>query len=259
MAQSAASWPDRGNHEPEGRRAHGIRRRHPALLAAQRWPGRSRPPQSRTHPRLTEHRRREERKDIDDRVPPELAHLILQFDASILVDRTWGEVAGWCAAAAANVPGLQMVHELVTGKPSLEQARHLRAEHRALPGPRRALCRAAAVRGPQGGTEDLAGSKGAVERCSSSWRAGARTRSPAARKRPIVTPGLPHGVQVGVATSPRDSDPASVAAVHGPRLVSAAFRKMTCVGTPSGSSTDDRAEGLLAELEGGPDEDHRRA
>jgi hypothetical protein len=35
--------------------------------------------------------------------------------------------------------------------------------------------------------------------------------------------------------------------------------KMTCVGTPSGSSTDDRAEGLLAELEGGPDEDHRRA
>jgi hypothetical protein len=38
-----------------------------------------------------------------------------------------------------------------------------------------------------------------------------------------------------------------------------AQRKMTCVGTPSGSSTDDRAEGLLAELEGGPDEDHRRA
>jgi putative transposase len=37
------------------------------------------------------------------------------------------------------------------------------------------------------------------------------------------------------------------------------IRKMTCVGTPSGSSTDDRAEGLLAELEGGPDEDHRRA
>ncbi len=36
-------------------------------------------------------------------------------------------------------------------------------------------------------------------------------------------------------------------------------RKMTCTGTPSGSSTDDRAEGLLAELEGGPDGDHRRA
>jgi hypothetical protein len=35
--------------------------------------------------------------------------------------------------------------------------------------------------------------------------------------------------------------------------------KMPCTGTPSGSSTDDRAEGLLAELEGGPDGDHRRA
>ena len=44
---------------------------------------------------------KEERKDIDDRVPPELAHLMLQFDGSILVDRTWGEVAGWCAAEAA--------------------------------------------------------------------------------------------------------------------------------------------------------------
>ena len=161
---------------------------HPAQLAAQRWPGRSRPPKSRTHPRLAEHRRREERKYIDDRVPPELAQLLLQFDASILVDRTWGEVAGRCAAAATNLLGLHLVHALVTGNPSVEEARHHGAEHRALPGPRRALCRAAAVRGPQGGTEDLAGSKGAVERCSSSWRAGARTRSPAARKRPIVAP-----------------------------------------------------------------------
>jgi hypothetical protein len=36
-------------------------------------------------------------------------------------------------------------------------------------------------------------------------------------------------------------------------------RKMTCTGTPSGSSTDDRAKGLLAELEGGPDGNHRWA
>ena len=104
--------------------------------------------------------RREELKYIDYRVPPELAHLILQFDGSILVDRTWGEVAGWCAAEAANVLGLHMVHELVTGKPSVEEARHLRAEHRGLqPGPRRALCRAAAVGGPQGGTDDRDGTK----------------------------------------------------------------------------------------------------
>jgi hypothetical protein len=37
---------------------------------------------------------------IDYRVPPELAQLIL-FDGSILVDRTWGEVAARCDAAAA--------------------------------------------------------------------------------------------------------------------------------------------------------------
>jgi hypothetical protein len=35
------------------------------------------------------------------------------------------------------------------------------------------------------------------------------------------------------------------------------IKKMTCAGTPSGSSTDDRAGGLMAELEGGPDEHHR--
>jgi hypothetical protein len=34
---------------------------------------------------------------------------------------------------------------------------------------------------------------------------------------------------------------------------------MICTGTPSGSSTDDRAEGLLAELEGGPNGNHRGA
>jgi hypothetical protein len=41
--------------------------------------------------------------------------------------------------------------------------------------------------------------------------------------------------------------------------IQALNRKMTCAGTPSGSSTDDRAEGLLAELEGGPDGNHRWA
>jgi hypothetical protein len=69
-------------------------------------------------PRLAEHRRREELQCIDDRVPPEPAHLLLRFDGSIVVDRTWGEVAAWCDAEAANVLGLQMVDELVTGNPA---------------------------------------------------------------------------------------------------------------------------------------------
>ena len=55
-------------------------------------------------------------QDIEYRVPPELAQLIL-FDGSILVDRTRGEVAARCDAGTAVVLGLSMVQELVTGNP----------------------------------------------------------------------------------------------------------------------------------------------
>jgi hypothetical protein len=58
------------------------------------------------------------------RVPPELTHLVAMFDGSILVDRTRGEVAARCDSEAANVLGMNMVHELVTGKRSVEEARH---------------------------------------------------------------------------------------------------------------------------------------
>ena len=102
--------------------------------------------------------RREELKYIDYRVPPELAHLILQFDGSILVDRTWGNVAGWCDAEAANVLGLHMVHALVTGKPSVE-ARPRGAEHRGYLGRDAPYAERLLFEVPQGGTEDLAGSK----------------------------------------------------------------------------------------------------
>ena len=61
---------------------------------------------------------------LDYRVPPELTHLITMFDGSILVDRTRSEVAARCDSEAANVLGLNMVHELVTGKRDVEGARH---------------------------------------------------------------------------------------------------------------------------------------
>jgi hypothetical protein len=61
---------------------------------------------------------------INYRVPPELTHLITMFDGSILVDRTRGEVAARCDSEAANVLGLNMVHELVAGKRTVEEARH---------------------------------------------------------------------------------------------------------------------------------------
>jgi hypothetical protein len=94
---------------------------------------------------------------IDYRVPPEKAHLIAMFDGSILVDRTRGEVAARCDSGAANVLGLNMVHELVTGKRTVEEARQTSADNtvaynlgRDAPYAERLLFEV-----PQGGTEDL--------------------------------------------------------------------------------------------------------
>jgi hypothetical protein len=61
---------------------------------------------------------------IDYRVPPEMAGKIAEFDGSILVDRTRGEVAARCDSEAANVLGINMVHEIVTGKRTVAEARH---------------------------------------------------------------------------------------------------------------------------------------
>jgi hypothetical protein len=94
---------------------------------------------------------------IDYRVPPEMAHLIALFDGSILVDRTRGEVAARCDSEAANVLGLNMVHEIVTGKRTYEDARRTSEQNtvaynlgRAAPYAERLLFEV-----PRGGTEDL--------------------------------------------------------------------------------------------------------
>ena len=94
---------------------------------------------------------------IDYRVPPEMAHLIAMFDGSILAGRTRGEVAARCDSEAANVLGMNMVHEIVTGKRSVEDARETATQNtvaynlgRAAPYAERRLFEV-----PRGGTEDL--------------------------------------------------------------------------------------------------------
>ena len=94
---------------------------------------------------------------IDYRVPPEMTHLIAMFDGSILVDRTRGEAAARCDSEASNVLGLNMVHEIVTGKRSVEDARETSAQNtvaynmgRTAPYAERLLFEV-----PRGGTEDL--------------------------------------------------------------------------------------------------------
>jgi hypothetical protein len=94
---------------------------------------------------------------IDYRVPPEMAHLVAMFDGSILLDRTRGEVAARCDSEAANVLGLNMVHEIVTGKRTVEEARETSTQNtvaynlgRHAPYAERLLFEV-----PSGGTEDL--------------------------------------------------------------------------------------------------------
>jgi hypothetical protein len=94
---------------------------------------------------------------IDYRVPPEMFHLIAMFDGSILLDRTKGEVAARCDSESANVLGMNMVHEIVSGKRTVEEARKIAVEStvaynmgRSAPYAERLLFEV-----PQGGTEDL--------------------------------------------------------------------------------------------------------
>jgi hypothetical protein len=94
---------------------------------------------------------------IDYHVPPEMFHLIAMFDGSILCDRTRGEVAARCDTESANVLGMNLVHEIVTGKRTVEEARRVAVENtvaynlgRSAPYAERLLFEV-----PQGGTEDL--------------------------------------------------------------------------------------------------------
>jgi hypothetical protein len=94
---------------------------------------------------------------IDYRVPPEKIADIVRFDGSIFIDRTKGEVAARCDAEAANVLGMNMVHEIVTGKRTVEEAREITAQTtvaysmgRSAPYAERLLFDV-----PQGGTHDL--------------------------------------------------------------------------------------------------------
>jgi hypothetical protein len=94
---------------------------------------------------------------IDYRVPPERVSDVVAFDGSILVDRTKGEVSARCDSEAANVLGLNMVHEIATGRRTTDGARRISQENtvaynlgRDAPYAERLLFEV-----PDGGTEDM--------------------------------------------------------------------------------------------------------
>ena len=93
---------------------------------------------------------------IDYKVPVGLVDEITRYDGSCLVDRTAGEAGARCDSEAANMITLNLMHEIVTGKRTVEEAREVYAENmagytmgRPAPYAERLLFSV-----PQGGTED---------------------------------------------------------------------------------------------------------
>jgi hypothetical protein len=65
---------------------------------------------------------------IDYRVPPQRAGEIAEFDGSVLVDRTRGEVAARCDMESMNILSLNLMHEIIEGKRAVAEARQKYAE-----------------------------------------------------------------------------------------------------------------------------------
>lgn len=61
---------------------------------------------------------------IDYQVPPDKLTPLGYFDGSVIVDRTAGEVSARCHDEQANFLALNLMHDIVTGKKSVEEARN---------------------------------------------------------------------------------------------------------------------------------------
>jgi len=66
---------------------------------------------------------------IDYHVPPEKFSELAKFDCSVIVERTAGEVSARCDMEAANFLAINMMHEIVTGKLTAEEARETYSEN----------------------------------------------------------------------------------------------------------------------------------
>jgi len=62
------------------------------------------------------------------RVPPEATSQLLQFDGSVVVERTRGELAARCDDERANYLALNLAHEIIIRKKSVDEARRFYAE-----------------------------------------------------------------------------------------------------------------------------------
>jgi hypothetical protein len=65
---------------------------------------------------------------IDYRVPPDKVSELARFDGSVIVERTAGEVSARCHDEQANFLALNLMHDIVTGAKTVEEARNYYAK-----------------------------------------------------------------------------------------------------------------------------------
>lgn len=65
---------------------------------------------------------------IDYHVPPEKFSALAAFDGSVIVERTVGEVSARCHDEQANFLALNLMHDIVTGAKSVDEARQYYAK-----------------------------------------------------------------------------------------------------------------------------------
>jgi hypothetical protein len=66
---------------------------------------------------------------IDYQVPPEKFDDLARFDGSVIVERTKGEMSARCDREEANLLALNLAHDIVTDKRTVEDARDFYAEN----------------------------------------------------------------------------------------------------------------------------------
>lgn len=65
---------------------------------------------------------------IDYKVPPEKVTLLSEFDGSVVVNRTTGEVSARCHDEQANLLALNLMHDIVSEAKSVQEAREYYAK-----------------------------------------------------------------------------------------------------------------------------------
>ncbi|MGB9181957.1 MAG: hypothetical protein WCB68_22190 [Pyrinomonadaceae bacterium] len=68
------------------------------------------------------------KQTISYRVPPDKFDELAEYDGSVIVERTKGELSARCDMEGANILALNLANEIVTGKRSVKDARKFYAE-----------------------------------------------------------------------------------------------------------------------------------